>query len=239
MREIPLDQVRVGDRVQWKVPERGGHGYGFGNVLKINRTSFNCTDAKFGTSTVFQVSKKLVMAALRPDPDAPAVVRESRDLGAPLRRGECLHCTPSKSGVHELGCVERPCLWQVTSPTGEKVGVPSADRRVAKRLADKLNRERAGYGDTRPYWTVEPVEKVLEGEDAACVAIFNYLVESTELQEALSDADEKRVEQIVRRVLKTDNEIMIRKMKGMLVSFTKALYIRRGFWKDMLSATET
>lgn len=40
-------EIRIGSRVLFTVPERGGAGYGFGDVVKCNRKSVHVIDRKF------------------------------------------------------------------------------------------------------------------------------------------------------------------------------------------------
>lgn len=61
MIEIQLSEVRVGDRVRWN--HRGN--YGFGRVLKVNKTTFLCTDEKYGSEDIFMVAKGLCIQGLR------------------------------------------------------------------------------------------------------------------------------------------------------------------------------
>lgn len=61
------------------------------------------------------------------------------------------------------------------------------------------------------------------------------------LVEDISSKDEERVEAIVRRVLKSkpSEEVLLKMTRNVLVSLFKALYTRRGFWRDSLSATNS
>lgn len=65
--------------------------------------------------------------------------------------------------------------------------------------------------------------------------------EKQSLQEAFSSGDEDRVEEIVRKVLKTSasEAVLLKVTKNVLVSLFKALYTKRGFWKDSLSASNS
>lgn len=57
-------QANIGDRVCYRVPERGGWGYSYGNVLKVNRKSYLVSDCKQQCEA--RVDKALVYQVLAP-----------------------------------------------------------------------------------------------------------------------------------------------------------------------------
>lgn len=66
---IDLSNLRVGDRVCFKIPERGGFSLGFGDVEKINitrsRKSIDVIDRKFPGETKLKVNIKLIYKIIK------------------------------------------------------------------------------------------------------------------------------------------------------------------------------
>lgn len=64
--ETSTVQAAIGDRVSFRIPERGGFSYGFGDVQKVNRKTYRVVDRKFPGETIYLVSKELVWAVYPP-----------------------------------------------------------------------------------------------------------------------------------------------------------------------------
>lgn len=56
----PSIEVMIGDRACYKIPERGGWSYGFGDVIKLNKKSIVVLDKKFPDNQKIRVDKALV-----------------------------------------------------------------------------------------------------------------------------------------------------------------------------------
>ena len=55
---------QVGTRVRYTVPERGGWGYGWGKVLKVNKRSVLVDDEKYGSGN-WRVDKELIFEVVK------------------------------------------------------------------------------------------------------------------------------------------------------------------------------
>ena len=73
---VDLSAMKMGSRVLYTIPERGGFRYGFGDVVKVNRITVDVIDMKFGKD-VHRVDKALIYEVINfedmPEPKPPSL----------------------------------------------------------------------------------------------------------------------------------------------------------------------